>query len=183
MQIISSLLNMQIRNVQVEADKEIFRESQNRIKSMALIHERLYKSDNLSHISFEEYTRKMISNLLSSYKIFKNPVHFTMNIQDVGISINHAIPLGLIINEIISNSLKYAFKNTEKPEISIQLRKTGPFFEMIIADNGSGLDQDALRKRTNQSMGLHLIETLTKQLHGALNIQSDKGLSYTIRWK
>jgi PAS domain S-box-containing protein len=182
MQIISSLLNMQIRDIQNEKDKEIFRESQTRIKSMALIHERLYKSDDLTHISFEGYVRKVISNLLSSYKTSDRHVHFSLDIQDVDISINSAIPLGLIVNEIISNSLKHAFKKTEKPEIIIQLQKKDESFELLIRDNGSGFTEESYEKAGKRSMGLQLIETLTLQLHGSMDIQSHNGLTYMIRW-
>jgi PAS domain S-box-containing protein len=181
MQIISSLLNMQIRYVKDEADKEIFRESQNRIKSMALIHERLYKSDDLTHISFEEYTRKVVSYLLASYESGPKNIDFIFDIEDVAIPINQAIPLGLIVNEIISNSLKYAFKDTPKPVIHITLHKIDSRFEMIIQDNGCGLD---LSKKPEESktMGIHLIKTLTAQLHGTLDMESDQGLAYTIHW-
>lgn len=182
MQIISSLLNMQIRYVQNEADKEIFRESQNRIKSMALIHERLYKSDDLTHISFEEYAKKIISYLLASYESGSRHIQFTFNIDDVAIPINHAIPLGLIVNEIISNSLKHAFNNTDKPKISISLQKTEIMFKMTISDNGSGIDVSQ-QQPDSKTMGIHLIKTLTAQLHGSVHISSDKGLQYTISWQ
>lgn len=181
MQIISSLLNMQIRYIKNEADKEIFRENQNRIKSMALIHERLYKSDDLTHIGFEEYIRKVVSYLLASYESGPKNIDFIFDIEDVEIPINQATPLGLIVNEIISNSIKYAFKDTSKPIILISLHKKDSRFEMIIRDNGCGW-VPSKKPEQSKTMGIHLIKTLTAQLHGNLDMESDQGLAYTIHW-
>lgn len=182
MQIISSLLNIQVRNINNEKDREIFRESQNRIKSMALIHERLYKSDDLTHISFTEYTKKLASYLLASYSNLPMNVDFKLDIQEVGISINQAIPLGLILNEIISNSLKHAFHETSKPEIGIMLTKDSDHFTLVIHDNGSGLP-DTYEKCGEKSLGLHLINTLVSQIHGKLLVDNTDGLKYTIQWE
>ncbi|MDK2976137.1 MAG: hypothetical protein PWP06_612 [Candidatus Marinimicrobia bacterium] len=181
LQIISSLLNMQIRYINNEDYKEILRESQNRIKSMALIHERLYKSDDLTHISFEEYVRKVVSYLLASYESGHKNINFIYDIEDVALPINQAIPLGLIVNEIISNSIKYAFKNTSKPIIYISLHKKESRFEMVIRDNGCGLNLSE-KMEHSKTMGIHLIKTLTDQLHGTLDMESDQGLTYTIHW-
>jgi len=182
MQIISSLLNMQIRYVKNEADKAIFKESQSRIKSMALIHERLYKSNDLAHINFEKYTRKVVSNLLASNESGPKNIMFNFDMEDIAIPINQAIPLGLIVNEIISNSIKYAFKKTEKPAIHISLHKSDPWFEMIIRDNRCGLDISKIPDQS-KTVGMHLIKSLITQLHGSLDVMSDQGLSYTIRWQ
>lgn len=182
MQIISSLLNIQVRSIKDEKDREIFSESQNRIKSMALIHERLYKSDDLTHISFTEYSKKLASYLLASYNNLPMHIDFKFDIQEVGIIINQAIPLGLILNEIISNSLKHAFKNTPKPEIGIQLAKENDNFTLIIYDNGPGLP-DSFEKCSEHSLGLHLIDTLVSQIRGKLLVESSGGLKYTILWK
>jgi len=182
MQIISSLLNIQARNIDSDKDREIFRDSQNRIKSMALIHERLYKSNDLTHISFTEYTRKLASYLLASYCNLPINVNFKLDIQEVGISINQAIPLGLILNEVISNSLKHAFQETPKPEIGICLTKEGNNFTLIIYDNGSGLPE-TFDKSGENSLGLHLINTLVTQIHGKLDVDNAGGLKYRINWQ
>lgn len=122
LQVISSLINLQSQYIKSKKAIEMFNETQNRIRSMALIHEQLYQSRNLAMISFKEYVQNLLSNLLYSYEIDQNAIQLSINIEDVSMAIDTAIPCGLIINELVSNSLKYAFPRGRKGKILIGLQ-------------------------------------------------------------
>ncbi|MBD2102061.1 histidine kinase dimerization/phosphoacceptor domain -containing protein [Leptolyngbya sp. FACHB-261] len=173
LQVIYSLLRMQSRLVKDRSILEMLKESQNRVKSMALIHEKLYKSQDLAKIDFAEYTRSLAANLLSSYGTSADKISLEVKIEDVILDINTAIPCGLIINELISNSLKHAFPNNRQGQIQIQLYATHSGQYVLIArDNGIGLPENFDLAQT-KTLGLKLVKTLVSQLEGTLAISSD----------
>ncbi|GAI89221.1 unnamed protein product, partial [marine sediment metagenome] len=163
LQIISSLLNLQSRYIKDKQVLHVFQESQDRIKSMVLIHKKLYQSKDLARIDFAEYVRSLIADLFRSYKADYGLITLKTNIDNVFLGIDTAIPCGLIINELISNSLKYAFPEGGQGEIRIELHpeKEGKF-TLIVSDSGVGFPKD-LDFRNTESLGLQLACTLVDQ--------------------
>jgi PAS domain S-box-containing protein len=184
MQIILSLHKLQSKNIKNERILEIFSSTQNRIKSMALIHERLYQSEDLARIDLAEYVKRLTGYLSSSYRISPSAVKFKIDIKNVFLDINKAIPFGLIINELVSNSLKYAFPNEKKGEIKIAVHPlNGKEAELIVSDNGLGLPEN-IDFRNTKSLGLHLVTILAEdQLHGVIRLDRKEGTSFHISLK
>jgi two-component sensor histidine kinase len=140
LQIISSLLKLQSRNVKDEQAQAIFNDSQNRVRSMALIHEKLYQSENLAEIDFAGYARSLAINLFRSYGISEEVVTLRLDVENVLLGVDTAIPCGLILNELVSNSLKYAFPSNRKGEILIHLHKdAGDKYTLVVGDTGVGI--------------------------------------------
>lgn len=182
MQIIYSLLNLQSRNLEDKRASEVLKYSQNRVKSMALIHDRLYYSSDFAKIDFAEYVHDLTNHLLSSYAIDPNAVKLNINIKDILLDIKSAIPYGLIINELVTNSLKHAFPKDKKGEINIVMNPINKdVIELIVSDNGIGLPED-LNLNETKSMGLNLVTILAEgQLHGDIKLDRSKGTSFHLR--
>jgi PAS domain S-box-containing protein len=182
MQVISSLLNIQSRHVSDERDKELFRESQNRVRSMALIHEKLYQSEDLSRINFAKYLTSITKELFQSYKISPELIELTADVTETHLGIDIAIPCALIINELVSNSLKYAFPDGRRGHIQIYFNhdKKGTY-TLIVSDDGIGFPKD-LNFQNTESLGLQLVNTLTRQLNGKIELVRKKGTRFTIRF-
>jgi PAS domain S-box-containing protein len=178
MQVVSSLLNLQSKYIVNEKDLELFKESQNRVKSMSLVHEKLYQSRNLANIDFYEYTRNLIRNLYITYGVNGSQIQLSIDILDVYLDINIAIPCGLIINEIVSNSLKYAFPDSRKGIIKIFMQDVQTKITMIISDDGIGLPEDIVLGETD-SLGLQLVHTLSMQLESEIHIDRINGTKFT----
>jgi PAS domain S-box-containing protein len=183
LQVISSILNLQSSYVKDEGTLNILKESQNRIKSMAFIHESLYQTKDFSSINFTEYVINLSQNLIHSYSNFDHEIKLNLDIQNVFLNLDLAIPCGLIINEIVSNALKYAFtENSQGGEISISMKIEGDELVLKIGDNGKGLPKH-IDYRNTESLGLQLVVTLTDQLSGSIDLNLDKGTNYTIIFK
>jgi len=181
MQIISSLLSLQSRYVKDEDDGEIFKECQNRVRSMAMIHENLYRSPNLAEINLQEYLQSLITGLFSSYGANPQLIITQMDLEKVSVDIDKFISCGLIINELISNSLKYAFPSNEG-EITLSLRRLdGNELEMVVADDGVGFPENLDFRRT-ESLGLQLVNNLVKQLDGEIELENTRGTKFTIKF-
>jgi two-component sensor histidine kinase len=180
LQLVSSLLRLQLANVRNPEVMGLLTESQHRIQSMALVHEQLYKSKDFSHIDFGDYLRLLTSNLLSSFGTNPDKIQLKMELADVLLSLDVAIPCALIVNELVSNSLKYAFPEGRKGEIRIAL-SCDPGGKIVLAasDNGIGLPPSVNPRRT-ETLGLQLVNTLTMQLRGTLDVRSETGVHYTI---
>lgn len=178
LQVIESLLRLQSRYIKDKQIQAMFKESQHRIKSMALIHEKLYQSKDLAKIDFSEYVRSLVSHLLHSYGGHLNHVNFQLNV-DALLSIDPAITCGLIINELVSNSLKYAFlDNPDTAEIVISFVVKGHSI-LSIKDNGVGFPKD-LDFRDTDSLGLQLVNSLVEQLEGTIELHNQKGTEFRI---
>jgi len=184
MQIISSLLDHQCQFIKNKNVIDIFRESQNRIVSMSLIHEKLYQSKDLAKIDFNEYINDLVSNLFESYEVNPGKINLNMNIENIQLNIEFAIPCGLITNELVTNSLKYAFSSNIRGEIKIAFSKTEEnMFELVICDNGIGLPKD-LDFRKTESLGLHLVTILAEnQLHGEIDLYRNEGTGFKIKFR
>ena len=178
LQIISSLLSLQTSSTANEHASSILKESQNRIKSMALIHEKLYGSRDLARIDFRGYVQSLIAFLTRSYVLYPVPT-IEVDIEDVSLDIDMAIPCGLIINELISNSLKYAFKDEPAGAIRVALAREGNLYRLEISDNGIGIPPE-VDFRNSTSLGLQLVVTLTDQLNGSLEHLDGKGTTFVI---
>ncbi|MBP2046076.1 PAS domain S-box-containing protein [Methanobacterium aggregans] len=179
MQIVSSLLNLQSRYIDDEEAYAVFKESQNRVKSMALVHEKLYRSTDLASVNFGEYVRSLSKELLISYGSRSNNVAIKTDLDDVFLNADTAIPCGLIVTEIISNSIKYAFDG-EGGEICVGLHRYNGGFEILIGDNGVGIPEDMDLENT-ETLGLLLINSLTSQIDGEVELLRKGGTSFRIK--
>lgn len=184
MQIISSLLLLSSQNIEDKKSIEILGDSQNRIHSMALIHEKLYQSENLAQINIGEYINDIASNLFNSYG--KGNVKLEQNVENYPLNIDTAVPIGLIINELITNSLKYAFPQGRKGTIKIAFKSISidsNMLQLSISDDGIGIPKD-LNIRNTKSLGLHLVTALAEnQLQGELILNRDRGTEFQINFK
>ncbi len=183
LQIIISLFNLQTHYVQDTNASKALREGQNRIKSMALIHERFYQSDGLSRIDFDDYIRRLTDNLLQTSGITSGKVVLNIISEKISLDIDTAVPCGLIINEVVSNSLKHAFNDGRKGEILIKFSHLNEAeYRLVIADNGVGL-APGFKLEESDSLGIQLIHALTDQIDGRLSVDSSNGVKYTIDFK
>ena len=142
---------------------------------MALIHERFYQTDGLSRIDFDDYIKRLAENLMQSFRLNASKVSLVIHAEKISLDIDTAVPCGLIINEIVSNSLKHAFKGDRKGEILIELKQTEPDkFLLIIGDNGVGMPE-GFTLETSDSLGIQLIQALTDQLEGKMLVENEPG--------
>jgi PAS domain S-box-containing protein len=169
LQVISSLLNLQSSYIQDKKSLEIFRESQNRVRSMALIHEKLYRSKSLNKVEFNEYINLLARDLFSSYNVESGRVNLIVDLKGTFMEIDAGILCGLILNELISNSLKHAFPDGRKGEIYISMNKDENNYKLIVRDDGVGFP-DGLDFRKTDSLGLQLVTSLTEQLNGQVEL-------------
>lgn len=175
LQIIISLFNLQTSYVTDDNAYKALKEGQDRIKSMALIHERFYQTDGLSRIDFDDYIKRLAENLMQSFRLNASKVSLVIHAEKISLDIDTAVPCGLIINEIVSNSLKHAFKGDRKGEILIELKQTEPDkFLLIIGDNGVGMPE-GFTLETSDSLGIQLIQALTDQLEGKMLVENEPG--------
>tara|TARA_B100000809_G_scaffold248154_1_gene277963 strand:+ start:7752 stop:11267 length:3516 start_codon:yes stop_codon:yes gene_type:complete len=182
LQVISSILNLQSSYVKDENTLNILRESQNRIKSMSFIHESLYKTDDFSKINFSEYISSLSKNLVHSYGIYSHLIELDLSLDEVFLNLDLSIPCGLIINELVSNALKYAFEDNIKGIITIELFEKKGVINLIVQDNGLGLPKKINYKET-ESLGLQLVITLAEQIDAEVILDNTKGAKYTIIFK
>jgi len=184
MQIISSLLRLQSGYITEKKYKDMFLESQNRIVTMSLVHEKLYQSKDLAKIEVGGYIKELANGLFISYDIITGKITAKIDVENVSLGINSAIPCGLIINELLSNSLKYAFPNGKSGEVSISLHSIGDgYFEFIVGDNGIGFPEDLDFKKT-ESWGMRMVTILVEnQLHGEISLNRERGTQFQIKFK
>ncbi len=187
LQVISSLLYLNSKKIMDKETRDMFKDSQNRVKSIALVHERLYQSKDLGRIDFKEYVRKLTNDLFRSYTVNQSDVKLSLDINDIYISIDTAVPCGLIINELVSNSFKYAFPegpNKEREnEIKINFNKNyNNELVLEISDNGIGLPE-GLNLKKSESLGLQLVDTLIAQLEGNVEVRQNGGAFFKFTFK
>jgi PAS domain S-box-containing protein len=184
LQVISSILNLQSSSVKNKKILNILRESQDRIKSMAYIHESLYQTKDFSNINFSEYLENLSKNLVHSYRMHNNLIELELDIDKVYLNLDLAIPCGLIVNELVSNSLKYAFPKKREGKVNIEVKIEGSQLTIMVKDNGVGFPKD-LDFRKTESLGLQLVTTLTEQIRGKVVMESkeNEGTSFKIIFK
>ncbi|MHC1743913.1 MAG: histidine kinase dimerization/phosphoacceptor domain -containing protein [Syntrophobacteraceae bacterium] len=184
MQIISSLLTLQSCNTSHEKTRTLLRESQNRILAMAMIHERLYKSEGIQQLDFREYVTDLAREVLGSFGRQADNVSMNIEIDDITLGMDAAIPCGLIIIELISNALKHAFPENRQGKVLVSLHGDGNRgLRLTVSDNGIGIPED-LDIDHLKSLGLKLVRDLARyQLRGALELSSDRGTSIHVMFK
>lgn len=188
LQVITSLLSLQSNFLEDAKQRKIFADSQYRINSMAIVHELLYQSDNLSKLDYQDYLKKLSQYLIRSIKGEDNKIQLHLDVPNIKLSIDTAIPLGLLINEVLTNSLKYGIKGDQAGCISICISKAkeaakNPSYILEIGDDGIGYS-DTINHRNSKSLGLKLIHNLTRQLEGSIKKDLEKkGTNYIIAFK
>jgi PAS domain S-box-containing protein len=193
LQVISSLLDLQADKFNDTKVVEAFRESQNRVISMALIHEELYKEERTDTLNFSDYLKKLAENLFQTYRVSSKNIHLNLDLEEnMLFDMDIAVPLGIIVNELVSNSIKHAFMGRDKGEILIKLhreeskvRKTegtkSTNFVLSVLDNGIGIPKN-LEIEELDSLGLQLVSSLVEQLDGELGLKRNNGTEFTIRF-
>jgi PAS domain S-box-containing protein len=187
LQVISSLLNLQSRSIQDAATRTLFQDSQNRIQSIAFIHEKLYQSRDLAQVDFSQYIQTLCIHLFRSYGTSSQRISLNLEIDDIFLSVDTAIPCGLIVNELVSNALKHGFPQNGTGAIEITLHRTfqegdDPSkreFMMRVRDNGVGFPNEVDFRKTH-SLGMQLINTLVKQLKGTIELDGSSGTAFQI---
>jgi len=193
MQIISSLLSHQSRQTKDKKTIGLFSESQARVQSMMLIHENLYESKNFSNIDFAAYIKRLMEYLSSLYEVKPFDIDFQVDVKAVTLDMNMAIPCGLILNELVTNAIKYAFRDLKKDKkhkkiIKVTMRSSAGKVILTVSDNGAGIPAKTDFNRP-VTLGLELVSTLVKQLGGKIKLDRKKGTIFTIsfsrygKWK
>jgi two-component sensor histidine kinase len=179
LQIIISLTNLQMRQTEDPGVKQIMAETQNRVRAMSLVHEKLYRSDNLSRIDFADYTRFLATQLFSYYGTDTQRVHLDLGMEKIMVDINAAVPLGLLMNELVSNALKHAFPDEREGTVRISGSDTGDLITLAVQDNGIGMPADIDWKNT-PSLGMRLVTSLVDQVDGTITLDRSKGTTFII---
>ena len=180
LQVVSSLLRLQSRGVQDSATRQMFKESQNRVQSMALIHEQLYRSEGLSDLDFPAYVRQLAAHLFHSYQVSLSRIRLHISVEDIPLGVDAAIPCGLIINELVSNALKHGFPEGKDGEIQIELTPTDSHrVTLCVRDNGVGLKAGVSFSDT-ETLGLRLVRSLVNQLEGEARIRRSAGTAIRV---
>ncbi|WP_342303760.1 PAS domain S-box protein [Methanolobus sp. ZRKC5] len=182
LQVISSLLYLASDNFEDPDVIEAFMDSRNRVRSMALIHEELYQSKDITSIDFSDYTEKLMDYLSKSYGTGNKNIKLSSNIENVYLNVDTAVPLGMIINELVSNSLKHAFPERKEGEINVELSVLRGNFLIKIKDNGIGLSSE-IDYRNTESLGLQLVVTLVDQIDGTIELNTIDGTEFSINFK
>ncbi len=183
LQIIISLFNLQTNYVEDDNAYKALKEGQDRIKSMALLHERFYQNDGLSKIDFDDYIKRLAENLFQSFKLPPGKIGLKIHCEKISLDIDTGVPCGLIINEVVSNSLKHAFKDGREGVIEINFILADEMtYRLTIADNGIGLPP-GFDLATSDSLGIQLINALSDQIDGTLKIENNNGVKFIIDFK
>ena len=179
LQVIQSLLRMQGRESQSAALVPMLRESQNRIRSIALIHEQLYKQDDVSEIDLADYLKLLLRQVFRTFEFGPKRISSQVEFKDIYLSLTKAIPCALIVNELVTNSIKYAFENSEDGEIRILAETKDDKLTLIVRDNGCGFSED-IDIDASETLGLKIVRTLTRQIGGQLEINCDNGAQFKL---
>jgi len=182
LQIISSLLNLQSRYIKDSEALDVFTESQNRVRSMAIVHEKLYQSNNISKIDFSEYLSDLVTSLFYSYNIQPNKISIETDIENIFFDVDTCIPCGLIVNELLTNCVKHAFPNNKSGHVYIGLHDEEGTYTLNVSDDGVGFPKSIDYKNT-ETLGLQLVTNLVNQLEGSLEILNNVGTSFKIEFK
>ena len=180
--VISSLLNIQSKYIKDKESFDIFVESQTRAKSMALIHEKLYRSSDLKRINFGEYIRNLSTDLFHTYVSDTSNIDLNLKVQNLMLDINTIVPLGLILNELVSNALKHAFPDGRKGEILIDFHQENDNYLLLVKDNGIGFPDNIDYKNT-QSLGLQLVNSLSDQIDAKIELNKSEGTCFMVKFK
>ncbi|MDA0524193.1 histidine kinase dimerization/phosphoacceptor domain -containing protein [Methanococcoides alaskense] len=184
LQVISTLLYLESDKFKDKKVRDAFKNSQDRVRTMALVHEKLYQSEDMESIDFADYTKNLITYLSQSYVVGNRNIAIELDVADVFLNMDTAVPLGIIINELVSNSLKYAFEDKDENEkgiISVDIEHRGDDFMLTVSDNGSGIPDD-IDFRDTESLGLQLVTNLVEQIDGNIELKKDNGTKFIIQF-
>jgi len=179
LQVISSLLNLQTSHVEDELVREVLTTCQNRLRSISLVDEMFYKSEDLARIDLAPFLSSTMSYLLGAYGVDPQAVHGQVDCTPMHAAIDTAIPLGLITHELTSNALKYAFPDQRHGEVRVALRPNGSSIQLTVADDGVGIPEDVRWDRP-ESLGLQLVHSLTRQIKGRIELNQEEGTCFTV---
>lgn len=179
--IISSIFSLRSGQTTGESN-DVLRESQNRLRAVALLHEILYESKDLSLISFELYVKKLTDALFQIYQVNREKVSLELNIQEGKVKAEIGMNLALIINELITNSLKHGLANSESGSIRVHFTKENDILILEVSDSGNGLPEESIRKRNPSSLGLSLVESLAKQIGSKIDFLNQEGACVQLRF-
>ncbi|NIM11459.1 MAG: PAS domain S-box protein [Candidatus Aminicenantes bacterium] len=187
LQVIYSLLNIQELSLKDNVASDAFKESKNRVRTMGLIHEKLYQTGDVSTFNFPDYIHSLVIHLFNSYSLLEGKVQLKMDVEDISLNLDTAVHLGLIVNELVSNSFKYAFPGKRKGYLQVYLGKSNGEEDnntLIIRDNGIGLpDSVDFWDAGSSGLGMQIINSLVKKLHGHIDIDRKDGTTFTIKFK
>jgi PAS domain S-box-containing protein len=179
--IISSLLSLELPKLKDASARQVFVDAESRIRAMAKIYEQLYRSDTLAHVDLESYISDLARNLVANYALDPDRVHLRLAVEPVSIEVKRAVPIGLILNELITNAMKYAFPLGARGTISVELKRSEKEILFSVADDGIGLPKD-FTPGTGATLGLTLTQLLVEQLDGTLTIDGQKGARLSVRF-
>jgi two-component sensor histidine kinase len=180
LQIISSLLNLQTAHLKDPAALTVLAESQNRVRAMGLVHETLYGSENLGRVDVARYLESLCASLFRAFGVDPGRVRLQLRVADVPLDLDRAIPCGLLVNELVSNSLKYAFPAERRGQVVVELCQSSPgACTLVVADDGVGLPPD-LDFRQTSSLGLQLVCGLAQQLGAIVELERTQGARFAI---
>jgi two-component sensor histidine kinase len=180
LQVVSSLLYLQSKKIKDKEVENMFVECQNRVKSISLIHEKLYQTNDLTRIDFEKYLRSLVHHLFKSFELKRTNIKLRIKAENVFLTMDTAIPCGLIINELVTNSLKHAFPSSNEGEISIEVTyHADNKFTLIVKDNGVGIPKD-LNINNTDTLGFLLVQSLARQIEGNLEVVRQNGTEFRI---
>lgn len=182
LQLISSLLNLQIPYISDKESIEFLKESQNRVRSISMVHEKLYQSKKLDKIDFKDYVVNIMNNLFQTYIVDQDSISYELNFDDINLNIETCIPCGLIITELVTNSIKHAFPDGLKGRILVESRAKNNEFALKIIDNGIGFPED-LDFENAESFGLQLVILLVNQLGGSIQLKKVNGTAFEIKFE
>ena len=188
LQVIASLLNLQSAHVFDRRDLDLFDMSRERVRSMALVHEKLYRSPNMAQVDFEDYLQQLSRELVRAFSVH-TPIDLKVNVKHIFLPVDQAIPCGLIVHELVMNCVKYAFPDRSEGQIIITMdsapsKEAGNshiLYTLSVQDDGIGIPEEKNTDK-NDSLGLQLVEILTRQLHGTMEIATDNGTTITIHF-
>ena len=182
LQVISSLLYLQSQQTSDELSIEMFNESQQRVRSMALVHERLYRSPDLAQVDFAEYISCLTDSLFGANRADSDRIRVAIDVQQARLSIDTAVPCGLLVNELISNCLKHAFPSNDQGCIAVGLHRLADDEVLLsVRDDGIGLPE-SIDPATSPTFGMQVIMALVEQLHGSLDVERGAGTTFRIRF-
>lgn len=177
--VISGLIEMQLWQAENKYAVSALQQSQLRVQSIALVHKKLYQTDNLSFIEFKKYSRELLNAIRNTYLSENSDIDISLHVDDLALNINQAIPCSLLINELVVNALKHAFEDTDKGSIRVTLQKDDSYIILRVQDNGHGFDEDP---QADESLGLTLVSTLSKQLDAELSFKNDNGAVIEVKF-
>jgi PAS domain S-box-containing protein len=178
---ISGLLYLQSQHIKDPEAKKVLLDSQNRARAMALIHQKLYSQENLDNVNLNYYFKQLLDEVVKTYA-FDDKIQYTLDVEDVSLDTDTSLILGLIVNELVSNSLKYAFKENEEGTINVSLHENNGEFILKISDNGKNLS-DGIDMTNTSSFGLTIVNLLTNQIGGSILVEQIQGTVFTINFK